>query len=536
MRLRWPLVAILLAVTALSCVAVFGCSSGPPSDCASNAMCPAVDATAESGDGQGSGDGGRPTEAGPPRPDATDATGFGCDRSKSPHDDGCVIADAYGVFVSRSGRDTAMGTMTDPLRTVTQGITKAVQNGKSRVYVCNGTYAEQVTLSSPVNLYGALACDAGWTYVDAGAAQVSGMPNQIVLVINGVSAPIAIEDLSVTAANASAQDDAGNGQSSIAALVNASTVTFRRCAFSAGNGADGAKGATGSNYSAATAPSGQPNDDAGTGGAGGSVTCADGTSSTGGTGGNATTMGFADGGNGTADPMPIAYPMIRLDGLGGGGGMNGCGQGADDGTSGAVVDAGAGATTYGVLTAGGWVPSAGASGKAGSPGQGGGGGGGRQSMTNPLGGTGGGAGGCGGAGGTGGTGGGASIGLACLASNVTLDTCSIITTSAGRGGQGGTGQAGQAGGNPGTLNSVKACAGGTGGNGAGGGGGAGGTGGLSVCVVYKGSAPGGSPDCVTGEAGAPGIGGGGGTGGSGPAGPDGGIGLAGLAASIWQSP
>ncbi|HSY22218.1 MAG TPA: hypothetical protein VK841_08895, partial [Polyangiaceae bacterium] len=97
------------------------------------------------------------------------------------------------------------------------------------------------------------------------------------------------------------QDDAGNGQSSIAALVNGSVVAFNRCAFVAGAGANGADGVTGSNYDGGTAPAGQAND-GGAGGAGGFIVCGDGTSSTGGAGGNSTPTGGADG---SAVPMPV---------------------------------------------------------------------------------------------------------------------------------------------------------------------------------------------------------------------------------------
>ncbi|MGH7734677.1 MAG: hypothetical protein ACREOE_13520, partial [Gemmatimonadales bacterium] len=337
--------------------------------------------------------------------DAADAgDGFACDPTKSPRDEGCVVDEAYGVFVSAGGSDTGAGTKSDPVKTIGEGVAKAAQSGKTRVYVCAGSYAEAVVVSSSaVSLYGALGCDAGWAYVDGGASQVTGAANQVVLTIDGVAGPVAVEDLVLTAADASGQDDAGNGRSSVAAQVNGSTVTFRRCGFNAGAAANGAEGTTGSNYTGATAPDGQPND-AGAGGAGGSVTCADGTGSQGGNGGAAALVSFGDGGDGTASPLPMTYPAQALDGVGGAGGINRCGQGADKGAFGAAADGGSAAVSYGVLTGTGWTPTHGGSGSVGAPGQGGGGGGGQQSVQ-PLGGTGGGAGGCGGAGGAAGAGG-----------------------------------------------------------------------------------------------------------------------------------
>jgi hypothetical protein len=560
-----------LAAMALGCVVGAGCSSGPAGDCASNAMCIPADATTE-GDAEGgalgeaeggvladAGDsetgvsadatmsdartdapGDAPNEAPSDAPTDAPRDGFVCDSTKAPHDEACVVANAYGVFVSASGSDTAAGTMADPLRTITAGIAKAGQTGKGRVYLCEGNYAEQVALSSPVNLYGALACDAGWTYVDGGSAQVTGAANQIVLTISGVSTPIAVEDLGVTAANASGQDDAGNGLSSLAALVNASTVTFRRCAFSGGNGADGADGVIGSNYSAVMAPNGSAND-GGVAGVGASIACADGTSSWGGNGGNgAATIGAA-GGDGGAMPMPtVASP--GFDGVGGSGGTTNCGAGGDPGASGMAGDGGNAATdgNYGALTAGSWTPTSGGTGSNGNPGQGGGGGSGKSTPT--LGGTGGGSGGCGGAGGPGGHGGGGSIALACIGSTVTIEACVFRAAAGGNGGKGGDGQPGQGGGAPGTPTpAVGPCAGAYGGNGGGGGAGAGGTGGVSVCIVYRGSAPSGLPICAMGDAGAPGIGGLGGEGGSnllgiGQPGGAGSIGTGGVVQAILQAP
>jgi hypothetical protein len=461
--------------------------------------------------------------------------GFACDPTKSPHDAPCVIDPLFGVFVSPAGRDTAAGTMSDPLRTITEGVAKAVQTGKARVYTCDGIYSEHVVLSSPVSLYGGLTCPgggAGWSYDEGGTAQVNGPPNEIALAVSGVATPIAIEDFRIFGAAASGQDDAGNGLSSVGALVNASTITFRRCWLSAGGGDRGDDGTAGINYAVNVAPSGAAND-GGMGGAGASVQCVDGTSSTSGNGGGATIGGAADGGNGVANPMPPTEATMRLDGLGGSGGFA-CTPG-DKGAYGAAGHAGAAATVIGVLTVDGWTPTRGGSGQAGHPGQGGGGGGG-VSGSSPLGGTGGGAGGCGGAGGTGGAGGGASIALACVASSIALDGCTLTTAAAGAGGKGGDGQAGQGGGSYGAA--VGPCLGGYGGNGAGGSAGAGGTGGASACIAYRGSAPTGSPNCIVGAGGTPGAGGRGLDGGSdgvnnaAPAGANGADGLAGVSQQL----
>jgi hypothetical protein len=473
----------------------------------------------------------------------TGADRSACDPTKSPHDDPCVIDDALGAFVApiaNGGSDTTgSGTKASPYATIGHAVASAAH--RSRIYVCDAIYTEQVTLFSTMSMYGGLSCpggDAGaeWAYV-GGLAVVVSPSGDPAFTLNAVAPAISVEDMGFTASNASGQDATGNGKSSIAAFVKASAVDFRRCTFRAGSGDTGGNGTTGTNYTAdaATAPNGQPPDDAGGGGPGGSVRCRDGTSSQGGTGGNGATPSGTNGGDGGAMPLPPAGP--GQDGRGGPGGMFSCGGTARPGANG-VGEAGAGSAAvanFGSLVAQGWIPARGGDGSNGGPGQGGGGGGG--SGTPLVGGTGGGAGGCGGAGGSGGNGGGASIALACMASNLTLDACTLATANGGNGGKGAGGQAGQGGGTYGSA--VGPCLGGYGGNGAGGGGGAGGTGGVSIDIVYQGTAPTGMRLYSTGNGGQPGTGGMGSPGGTNPigtgaAGPSGAAGLAGLATSIWQ--
>jgi hypothetical protein len=448
--------------------------------------------------------------------DAADGfDGFVCDPTKAPHDEACVIADIYGVFVAPAqsgGSDTTgTGTQTKPYATVAHAL--ANLSGKSRVYVCDATYTGAVTLSSATNVFGGLVCPIGgaadWTYSPGGRATLAAGATQPALTVLGVTEAVDIEDMGFMAPDASGQDDAGNGQSSLAVLVNnASNVTFRRCAFGAGAGANGIDGAMPSNYTGASAPSGQANDDAGNGGVGGIVTCNDETSSFGGQGGSEGPTSGTAGGDGGASPMPIANSALGLDGIGGAGGVARCVSG-DPGANGASGDGGTAPSSYGTLSAQGWRPLPSSAGSNGAPGQGGGGGGGK---SNPKqGGTGGGAGGCGGAGGTAGGAGGASIALACVSSTVTLDTCTMQTGAGGQGGNGGPGQPGQAGGAGGLV--AGPCTGGYGGNGAGGAGGAGGNGGVSLCVLLVNSNVSGTPGCIPAIAGTAGTAGAGGAGG-----------------------
>jgi hypothetical protein len=476
-----------------------------------------------------------------------------CDPTKDPKDDPCVLDSAYGVFVASAGSDAGAeslgsgvagpdGTAERPYASIGQAL--ANMAGKSRVYVCNGVYAEQVSITAAVSVYGGLSCAAGsasrvWSYVGQ-SAQVTAPPSAYALFVSVQPGSVTVEDMSFAAPDAT-----GPGTSSIAALIASSSVRLERVALSAGHGGNGAAGANGaqsSNYMGA-APTGGSQVSAGppgsgtinvTGGAGAVNHCTLFGMSAGGDGG----LGCgSDGGisglgsPGVATP-PAPVTMAGRDGLPRGAILPDAGGAAtlsdDPGADGVAGDGGvaAAAQDYGTLSAGGWAPRSGGPGSPGDPGQGGAG------ATDPLygqcgtssqsvGGGGGGAGGCGGAGGMGGGGGGGSIALASVASNVTLTACSLSTAAGGTGGAGGAGQNGQTGGQGGDTSFPSAhAAGAFGGNGAGGSGGAGGTGGISVGVLAS------SSTIVTDDAttqntrlGAPGAGG--------AAGPGGGHGSAG---------
>jgi len=64
---------------------------------------------------------------------------------------------ANAVWVSESeGLDSNNGTITSPVKTITKGLALAalIANGKRNVYVVTGTYAEDVTVTDDINLYG----------------------------------------------------------------------------------------------------------------------------------------------------------------------------------------------------------------------------------------------------------------------------------------------------------------------------------------------------------------------------------------------
>lgn len=505
--------AYWVLMTAAVCWAVlaYGCGLMSAGTCADTATC-APDASigdvnVPTGDtGSDAADGGVPIDA-------------QCDPTLDPSVESCLVANAYGVFVSPNGNDNAAGTRGAPVKTIRQGVQNAVSNSNAeggstapRVFICSGTYPEQVTLdetSNGVNLYGGFDCTS-WQYVatpDAGPiVTVQGPGALYALFVQGTSVPMAIEDIAFAVPTATSAADGGG--SSVAAFVSLAggNVSFVRDAFIAGAGANASSaGPPPSNWFSSDLDASAGNGpDGAAGGAQQLCPCTQWGQSAGGFGGSAGNPA-GDGGSGSATPMPAAQ---GIDTGAGGAGFNGstpnlCGPGFPGPDGVAQADGGSGAAILGTLTASGWAPAAGIAGMPGNPGQGGGGGGGGLA----AGSGGGGCGGCGGAGGLPGAGGGASIALLVYNSAVTIKQSAFAVASAGNGGNGGGGEPGAAGGS----GALGACGGGNGGNGAGGQGGGGGAGGVAIGILFTGPAP--NVDAATFSAGTPGTGGGGGVGG-----------------------
>ena len=430
----------------------------------------------------------------------------GCNPDVDPKDSPACVADSFGIFVdAANGNDTNAGTKEAPVKTIGAALGKV--GSLTRVYVCEGTYLEDLLLDAShdgVSIYGGWKC-SDWSY--SGGKPFVGL-TQLAAKLDSLTKPVTLSDLEFDAANG----DTTN-LTSTAMLVNASgNVTLERVKLKAGVGHDGTDASAGTNYNTsllASDPSIKGNDASGSSG-GGAKTCttlctiAATTSGGAGGAGGLSTQGGSDG-------TPNLGGLNPQDGKGGNKDM---GTGCTSGDKGANGDAGAPAaspTVLGSLDATGWKPSAGSGGELGGIGQGGGGGGGGLDVAGSGGGGGGGCGGCGGASGGGGTGGGGSVALAVVGSMVTLTSSQLIATTAGRGGNGAAGEAGQGGGNKGALVG-NGCAGGSGGSGGSGGTGAGGAGGISVGILWSGSQPTADSSTtagitVAGAGGAKGIGG-----------------------------
>lgn len=449
------------------------------------------------------GDAGSAQETGPGGGGGPEAPA-GCDPGAEPKDSPACVVDTFGLFVDgASGNDANAGTKAAPLKTLGAALGKLA--GKSRIYLCGaGPYVEsvQMTGQQSASLLGGFAC-GGFEFDDSKAV-LQPDDGSIGLTVAGVTSPIVLDHLVVTAADA-----AEPAASSIALFASdTAKLTLRHALVRAGKGAEGIDGAPSPivplDAPAATGTEYFPNPHCPTsrGGAGAREM-----------GGQLTPAGYA--GQPAISPVYPAAP-VAYDGKGGDtSGTNGTcftRMYGHSGSHGIGGTAGGGATTNGTLEPGGWVPSAGANGGAGGDGQGGGGGGAYYLDTK---GGAGGPGGCGGKGGAGGTAGGSSIGILAFRSGIDLVDTDIRASDAGRGGNGSNGQSGQNGGSP--AASSTACSGGLGGAGGSGGGGGGGAGGVAAGIVHNGIAPSldgvptlavtQAPRIVVGAPGAPGSGG-----------------------------
>jgi len=513
-------------------VALAGCNPSVADYCSPGSPeCSATDAAV----GDAGRDGGAEAEVAP----------SGCDPTKPPHDESCVIDDAFGIFVSPAGSDGNPGSKSAPTQTIGHGMDLAKAAAK-RVYICAGSYPEQLVVGSSrdgVNVYGALDC-ATWTYGAANRVVVAPAQSGYALAIEDLQTGVTFEDIEFDA-----QSAANVGASSVAVFVSGSqNVALNRMTMVGGSGSDGMPGPPqGPSNWYGTPPNYSELNGISAGDAGGApssiCTCPDQTSSIGGAGGGPMNI-----------PSPTPGQPSYGDAGAGAAGMNATqcnlrGGGSNGGDAPAPV-ADTPSTSLGSCSSTGWTPDFGVSGANGRPGQGGGGGG-NGTLSSGSGGSGA-CGGCGGWGGQGGAGGGSSIALLLFQSSIALANCTLTAATAGNGGAGSTGEGGQAGGSPGNGSGAGAgigCSGGAGGAGAGGNGGQGGPGGLSLGIGYVGTPPTVDGAVVTQASthsgvtmGAAGAGGAGGfrgasaTNSTGPAGALGGPGQPGVAAAVEAVP
>jgi hypothetical protein len=447
---------------------VMACSVGTP-DCDFGLCAGPVVGGRDGGEG---GEGGKDGAVVPP----------GCKPELDPKDSAPCVVDSYGVFVDASkGSDANSGAKDAPVKTFAGALAKIAN--KPRIYVCEGSYAEHVKLTSAISIYGGYACGT-WAYSGGNTRLV---PNDVgfALHVAGATAPVIVADLEILA-----QPGTKAAPSSIAVFIAKSTdVTMRRVTVQAGTGFNGAPGDLAKPAPAGTTMSQSIGGNAGSstlGGVENVCTCATGGTTTGGKGGDPIGTATANGITGLpAQPTPVG-------GTGAGqsrAACEGAGTPAQPGSN-APPASDAPAPAIGTIDDKGWSVGNGEAGKNGLPGQGGGGGGSNAAgvPADVGGGGGGGCGGCGGGGGGGGAGGGASIAVAVFQSSLKFEVSALAAGNGGNGGAGAPGENGGAGGGKGKAFS-QGCDGAKGGMGGHGGAGAGGSGGISAAIVYNGTAP-----------------------------------------------
>lgn len=462
----------------------------------------------------------------------------GCDVTKAPSQDACVVNETLGVFVAPPQADAdaiADGTRAHPFRTMQAGIDAAKAAGK-RVYASVGTYPEQITLADGVSMFGDLDVDQSWAVVSANA-QVKA-PSSPAARADGIKTATRVEHIDLVAPDGSA-----SATSSIALLATASpALTIASATIHAGKGFKGADGVEGAQLTNSPSANGQDNSAAlledcsrlssnptpcstrhRTPASGGINTCN-------GAGLSVLPTLGAPGGTGIGDAVVASsttffefagqYYMtptyLATNGGAAGpaaGGVKGTGQGAvgASGAPGANGTNGASAAAAGMITEQGFVPADGSAGTNGGSGQGGGGGAGYDYITQDstsfasgdaiyfANGGGGGAGGCPGLAGTSGKGGGASIAIIAAESPLTLDACILQASDGGDGGAGTFGSQPTAGGSGGLDQDPLACRsprvclhnyvshdGGNGGSGGSSGWSGSGAGGSSIGIAYRG--------------------------------------------------
>jgi hypothetical protein len=454
-------------------------------------------------------------------PDGSCDSNNGCDQNC----DGIDGDWERAIFVNASAGAGGTGSYKDPVKTISEGISKALSSGRDHVYVAAGTYNESVVLKAGVSVFGGYASDGTWkrnlaqhkTTItwSAGANSVR------VVTAEGINVRTVLDGVEVVAGT-----NANPGGSSYAIWVKDSTnaLTFVRVSAVGGSGGPGANGTAG-----ARGPDGENGSDGtpgsddswcdepgqncdifgncsgpplrGYGGRPGDDTCPTGINSAGGAGGKSGCDAHAaySPEGGYSSPGGAAGGTAPNTKQAGGNGANGStpSPGVNGaGGSGGTIDAN-----------GFWKGNAGGAGAQGPNGVGGGGGaggGGNDSGTFGTdawggGGGGGGSGGCGGTGGTAGGAGGGSFGIFLFNASPRLESSALGHKSGGNGGNGGAGGGGGTGkgggaGASGSSGGGTGGRGGTGGNGARGGHGGGGSGGIAYGLYLAGTS---NPTCTT---------------------------------------
>lgn len=414
------------------------------------------------------------------------------------------ITEKFGVFVTTTGTPTgeADGSRDRPYATIALGI----ENGKAkskRIYVCQGTFKESITLLNQIQLIGGFDCTDGvWKKGDAGAMTRVESPTSPAMIADGLSGATRVQGFDVVAPDGT---DATPTSIGLKAKATAS-LTIANSKITSGKGKDGSPGVNGVQLVLGAAAAGAPAEverafiafetvtlrKGANGGVGSCAGEAGHDGEAGGKGGSGATMQTNAGATAWVVYTSPSPPFLVYNATNGDKTRTGApGQPGADGAS---------AASPGALTPDGFTPVDGTPGGNGLPGHGGVGGNGVGTIfavpyttPNQLGyagtGPGGGAGGCPGLAGTIGRGGAASIGALLSGSPVTFDATLVVAKDGGAGGKGTLGSSATVGGGAGAVSYVAVDPAGPGGPGGRAGVSGSGAGGSSFGIAHTGGAP-----------------------------------------------
>src|SRR6185436_7070795 len=136
------------------------------------------------------------------------------------------------------------GTILHPFNTIGEGITLAVANGITNVFIDGGAYTESLTLQSGVNLVAGFNSSAGWRR-DGSTTQLFGGTTAVLG--NSVS-DVVIDGLRITAAS----NTSPGGSSYGVRLLSPSNVLIKNGSVTAGNGGSGTNGSNGGSGASGT--------------------------------------------------------------------------------------------------------------------------------------------------------------------------------------------------------------------------------------------------------------------------------------------
>jgi len=158
-----------------------------------------------------------------------DATAPGCNPTKEQKEQEACLNDDYAVFVALTGKNDAPGTKAAPVNSVARALELA-KGTRQKIFVCEGTYDERVSMKSAVSVYGGVSCSAG-AWKPSAARAVFGKLEEpgYALDVVGVAGAFEIVDLAFSAGPGTASAMHGIA----ARVVSSPGLSFRRVALTA---------------------------------------------------------------------------------------------------------------------------------------------------------------------------------------------------------------------------------------------------------------------------------------------------------------